>query len=214
MKSFRKVINFFNQQGHQVQLDAYYQQIPSGSCSACPKCCYDNVPLSVVEFAYILTTTGDRINRYKAKVEQWYLNQYNCVQPCIFLENGLCEIYRVRPLTCRLFGHQSKTEQLKRIKKVKQDKAKMADWLYKAYSITVVPEVVEHVIEPCDFTAEKPFTKAQANQLFDNIAMLSRAYYQNNFIDETMINLTLIEWLLLYFDNEEELFTRLLACYN
>ncbi len=206
-----EIVNYFNQQNHRVQLDAYYQQIPTGTCTACPKCCYDNVPLSVVEFAYILATLGDKINDYQAKLEQWYLNQYNRVQPCVFLDNGLCQIYQARPLTCRLFGHQSKTEQFKRIAKVRVDKAKMADWLQSEYNITVQPEVINHVIEPCDFTAEKPFSKAQANQLFDDITMLSRAYYQNDLIDETMINLTLIEWLLLYFDNEDVLFDRLLA---
>ncbi len=205
------MIDFFYQKNHQVQLDAYYQQIPAGTCSACPKCCYDNVPLSVVEFAYILATLDDKIDDYQAKLEQWYLNQYSSVQPCIFLEDRLCQIYHVRPLTCRLFGHQSKAEQLKRIAKVRTDKAKMADWLLSEYSITVQPEVINHVIEPCDFTAEMPFSKTQAKQLFDDIAMLSHSYYQNGFIDETMINLTLIEWLLLYFDNEDVLFDRLLA---
>ncbi len=208
------IFDFFNSNGHQVQLEAYYQQIPAGTCTTCPKCCYDNVPLSVVEFAYIMATLGDKIDHYQAKLEQWYLNQYNRVQPCIFLENGLCQIYQVRPLTCRLFGHQSKDEQLKRISRVRRDKAKMADWLYQNYHITVVSEVINHVITSCDFKAEESFSKAQANQLFDDIVMLSRDYYQNDLIDETMINLTLIEWLLLYFDNEEVLFERLLACYN
>ncbi len=206
----QQIIECFIEHNHLEKLERYYRQIPGGSCSACPKCCYDNVPLSAVEFAHICYALGDGLSDYRQKVRTWYLNQYRVVQPCIFLEDDLCQIYSVRPLTCRLFGHQSKAEQLKRIKVVRAEKRKAAQWLYEEYRIKVAPQVVDHVIEPCDFKSEKPFTKAQANRVFDAITMLSSVYYRRQLIDDSLINLTLIEWLLYYFDDERVLFETLL----
>ncbi len=206
----QKIIECFKQNNHLEKLTMHYRQIPGGNCSSCPKCCYDNVPLSAVEFAYIIYTLGSRINDYHKKVEQWYLNQYKFVQPCIFLEDGLCQIYNSRPLTCRLFGHQSTAEQLKRIKTVRAEKIKAAEWLYHEYGIKVSKEVIDHAIAPCDFKSDLPFTKAQANQLFDTITMLSSAYYRQGLIDDSFINLTLIEWMLAYYHDESVLFEMLL----
>ncbi len=206
----QRIIEFFNKNGHLEKLERHYRQIPGGSCNACPKCCYDNVPLSAVEFAHICFALGDRLSDYRQKVRAWYLNQYRVVQPCIFLEDGLCQIYGARPLTCRLFGHQSKSEQLKRIKVVRAEKVKAAQWLYAKYNIKVAPQVVNHVIKPCDFKPEKPFLKAQANRIFDAITMLSSVYYQQGLVDDSLINLTLIEWLLAFFDDEQVVFEMLL----
>lgn len=206
----QQIIACFTKQDHQAQLETYYRQIPTGRCSHCPKCCYDNVPLSAVEFAYIISTLEKEINRYQQSVVDWYLNQYQRVQPCIFLENGRCQIYAIRPLTCRLFGHQSKREQLKRVATVRAEKAKAAQWLNDQYNISVAPQVIHHVIEPCDFSADKPFSKAQANQLFDAITTLSSVYYLEGIIDELLINLTLIEWMLAYFHDEEALLNLML----
>lgn len=207
MKAYMKnTVNLFIEQNHQTKLQKYYNQIPRGTCSACPKCCYDNVPLSAVEFASIIHALGERLERYQNSVVDWYLNQYKRVQPCIFLENERCQIYAIRPLTCRLFGHQSKREQLKRVVTVRAEKAKAAQWLNDQYNILVAPQVIRHVIEPCDFSADKPFSKAQANQLFDAITTLSSVYYLEGIIDESLINLTLIEWMLAYFHDEEALF--------
>ncbi len=210
----QQIVECFNQSNHLQALERHYRQIPGGRCSACPKCCYDNVPLSAVEFAHICYALGDELNDYREKVETWYLNQYRAVQPCLFLEGGLCRIYRARPLTCRLFGHQSKAEQLKRIKTVRAEKLKAAQWLYDEFKITVAPQVVAHAIEPCDFVAEKSFNKAQANQMFDAITQLSSVYYQQGLIDDSLINLTLIEWLLYYLHDEQSLFDELLKGVN
>ncbi len=207
----QRIIECFIEHNHLEKLERYYRQIPGGSCSACPKCCYDNVPLSAAEFAHICHALGDGLSDYRQKVRTWYLNQYRVVQSCIFLEDGLCQIYRARPLTCRLFGHQSKAEQLRRIETVRAEKRKAAQWLYEEYRIKVAPEVVDHAIEPCDFVAEKRFTKNQANQLFDAITMLSSVYYQQGLVYDSLINLTLIEWLLYYFDDEQRLFDELLS---
>jgi Fe-S-cluster containining protein len=194
-------------------IETLMEGIPGGTCDSCGACCHDNVPLSAVEFMRIVSRLheGDLLAEAVQKAQDWYLNQFDRVQPCIFLVDNLCTIYNQRPLTCRLFGHQSSEEQDKRVKKVLQQNKVLASDLKKQFGIEVNQAVVNHAIVQCGFVPEKNMTKAQQDLLYDQVQALDAPYYLKGFIDENWINLTMIEWFVLVFLDEDVLLERILS---
>jgi Fe-S-cluster containining protein len=203
----------FTQMSEKNELSKIYKQIQGGTCSSCGSCCYDNVGLSACEFMNVLLYLQEenRIEETKLAIEKWYLNQYTQVQACIFLKENLCSIYEVRPLTCRLFGHQEIEEQNYRVGLVLKQNTEDKEILSKEYGIEVSDEVLHHAIRQCDFIPNKRLSKEERSKIFDEIQQRDKDYYLSELIDEELINLSLIEWFIaLYFD-EEILFDTLMS---
>lgn len=209
----KQALKRFNDMDTKSELNRIYSVITGGTCSSCGKCCYDNVGLSACEFLNILDflQKEDRIKETVSAVENWYMNQYVKVQPCIFLKDNRCTVYEVRPLTCRLFGHQEAAEQNGRVELVLKQNQEAKQFLREEYGIAVSDEVLEHAIRQCDFKPQVRLTKAERAELFDLIQQEDKDYYLGDLIDEELINLSLIEWFVALYIDEDELFERLLT---
>ena len=83
-------------------VDFYYIKAvaPHAACKkGCSFCCYVPVEITQVEARYIASETGKNLielTENKTKKRDG--------SPCPFLNNGVCSIYRVRPLACRVFA--------------------------------------------------------------------------------------------------------------
>lgn len=195
-------------------LKALYSEIPSGQCSSCGACCYDNVPLSAGEFLAIVDglERSGTLSETLERVAKWYVYQFNRVQPCVFLDDKMrCQIYDYRPLVCRLFGHQTPEEQARRVDIVLSQNKDLAKAVKEAYDINIHETVVNHVIRQCDFIPDKPFDKALQDKSFDAVQQVDLQFYQEGLIDLDYINLSLIEWFVLAYLDEDALLDQTLA---
>lgn len=195
-------------------LNQLYQTIPSGRCDSCGACCYDNVPLSAGEFLALVSylKAQGQLDAAVEKVARWYIYQFETVQPCVFLgEDKRCEVYAVRPLVCRLFGHQTSEEQARRVKIVLEQNQMLAAAVKEAYGIVIKSEVVRHAIQQCGFVPDAVFEKASQDGLFDQVQQLDLPFYQQGLVDLEYINLSLVEWFVLAFLDEDELLDQTIA---
>ncbi len=213
--AFESALERFRQQNDGGQLNALYDTIPSGHCDSCGACCYDNVPLSAAEFLALvdhLEKQGDgALEKAIEGVASWYRYQFKRAQPCVFLDQNKCTVYPVRPLVCRLFGHQSAEEQARRVPIVLEQNAQLAKALKESYNITVAKAVVDHVIRQCDFKPDGIFDKASQDSLFDQVQMVDTPYYQEGHLALDYINLSLVEWFVLAYLEEDELLDLVLS---
>lgn len=192
-------------------LNKAYSAIPSGKCDSCGACCYDNVPMSAVEFLNLVSFLkgSNQLEETLQKVSKWYKMQYQEVQSCIFLADMRCQVYGVRPLTCRLFGHQTKDEQDAIEIIIRQQKKEAALTLDQTFGIKVNKEVIDHVITSCGFISDVPFDKNARDACFDTVQMMDAPLYFEDLLPEEWVNMTLIEWFVAVYLDEDDLFESL-----
>ncbi len=211
---FEEGLKAFNGRQDKETLLNMYKDIPSGSCDSCGACCYDNVPLSASEFLSLVNelNQNNTLESTIEKVATWYVNQFETVQPCVFLgEDNRCGVYQVRPLVCRLFGHQTEVEQKRRVQIVLKQNQDLAVAVKEAYGITIKPKVVAHAIEQCGFIPETTFDQQAQDRLFDAVQQVDIPYYQEGYFELDYINLSLIEWFVLAYLDEDELLDQTIA---
>lgn len=211
---FEEALKAFKASDGASRLLDQYKEIPSGTCSSCGACCFDNVPLSAGEFLMIVSTLEDQGHLHDAidRVANWYINQFNQVQPCVFLgEDRRCQIYAVRPLVCRLFGHQSPQEQARRVGIVLEQNRKLAEAVKDAYGIIIKPEVVGHAIKQCDFVPNAVYDKERQDLSFQRVQELDLPLYRAGLLEEDYINLSLVEWFVLAYLDEDVLLEQTIA---
>jgi Fe-S-cluster containining protein len=95
---------------------------PTPICQkGCNLCCNYNFEVTMLEFMGILHHIQKRTNKYNLSIIKdlalrelpKFPNDFNNVgqyfAPCIFVDNrnGMCKIYEVRPLICRMYGYYS-----------------------------------------------------------------------------------------------------------
>lgn len=69
---------------------------PRAPCRAgCAGCCHIDVKIHPVEAHYIASNTGKRLRAVPGPARSFHGS------PCVFLKDGRCMIYEVRPLVCR-----------------------------------------------------------------------------------------------------------------
>lgn len=211
---FDEALKLFKENEGSKKLSELYEEIPSGSCDICGACCYDNVPLSAGEFLALVAFLDEKgtIEKTIQKVANWYVNQFETVQPCIFLsQDNKCEVYPVRPLVCRLFGHQTEVEQNRRVGIVFEQNKALEAAVKEAYGIVIKQNVVEHVIRQCGFRPDRQLEKFDQDRLFDQVQQLDIPYYNGGYVDFDYINLSLVEWFVLAYLDEDELLDQTMA---
>jgi Fe-S-cluster containining protein len=89
-----------------IELNQIYARISNFECENCQECC-GPINWSLAEDIVI----REYMERYGIEYVRWSVKDYikNNFK-CPYAKNGVCVIYPVRPLVCRLFGH---TEKLK-----------------------------------------------------------------------------------------------------
>ena len=109
----------------------YHDAISLETTQTCEcTCCKVAMPqINYSEFVNIVSSLWRNADKEKkiqiicTSIEYWFKNQFEkwgiqaLVKPCMFLnrENGLCTIYKNRPLNCRMYGLWPKEEYEKRV---------------------------------------------------------------------------------------------------
>lgn len=210
--SFDDLQLVLEQEGSFVKLEALYGKLPSGKCPGCSTCCYDGVPASFVEYMSIRRYMAERsilTEALKDRVRAFVLNELTQVNACPFLVDKRCLIYPVRPLTCRLFGFQSRHEQdLRRKTLLKSHRQKQA-YYQEAFGFILPKAVVDHVIPFCE--AFVPFEKwriGKSREMYDALMALDAPYFISGQVEDRYFNRSLVDWLLIEMEEVDQVYDR------
>ena len=193
-----------------AKLKALYEEVPRGTCLGCASCCNESVPTFFSEFMNIFNyLKGDenKYIKYKEKALRHYFLELVHKQSCFFLEeDNKCAIYHVRPLTCRIFGHDDQETYEGDYELVLQSNLEARDYFEREYSITLPNEVVYKKIPYCkEFCSNTKLTIDKKNTLNNSMFSLDSKFLIDDIIHEDMINIGLSSWFALMYFEEEEL---------
>lgn len=190
-------------------LDKIYGLIPRGICKGCTKCCMESVNTFYIEFLNIyrsLESNKEAYNRLLPKIMEYYFLEMVKKMKCPFLdEDGKCEIYEFRPLSCRLFGHWSEKEYEENYKAVLKENKNNYKYFKNAYGIKIPKGVVNYKIGFCkDFEVERRIFKSERQSMVDNIFTMESNFFMKGLITEDFLGTSLVSWFIYtYFDMEE-----------
>ena len=203
LDDLNKSLELFNHQEHAEVLDSIYRKIPEGTCSGCGGCCAESVHLFYSEFIRIIKYLKENggLENTLERVEEFYNNEWLKPQGCVFLkEDKTCEIYSVRPLVCRLFGHKSKAKHYKDYKKILKKNKSIDKEFYKAYGVHVSKAVIKHRIKYCkDFKTLSSMDEESIKMLMDHMYGIEMDYLQEELIQEDAYEKSLTQWFVDYY---------------
>lgn len=191
------------------KLNKIYDEIESGYCQGCTNCCMESVNTFYIEFLNIykyLKHKDDLFEKLIPRVIKYYFLELVEKSHCPFLdEDGKCNIYEVRPLTCRLFGHASKREHEENYKRVLKENNENNKYFKKTYGLEIPKEIVDYKIEYCnEFKVDKQVHRHEKQSMIDNIFVMESNFFMNELISEEFIGTGLVSWFAYtYFDLEE-----------
>lgn len=191
----------------QNELNEIYDNIPSGKCNGCAKCCMEAVGAFYVEFLNIYFYLKDKnlLGKYMDKIENHYMDELIKKDYCPFLlSDKTCLIYPVRPLVCRLFGHSSKEVHESNYENIYQMNKEADAYLFDVYNIHLPEEVLNQKIEYCDdFEIAKAVTEDKKNNMVDALFMMDSKFLMADLIPEDAINMSITNWFV-YLKYDEE----------
>lgn len=166
-------------------LKKIYERVSPGDCSGCGNCCSESVGASFVEAEVIFESLKNmdkvRQEAILEKLMNYYFDIYDVRQKCPFLDqNKLCEIYEVRPLNCRLYGHWKKDEYNANLERLKLQNADIASVISEKYGYKVSDEYLGFYIEYCNKFKGEFFPLNTRNELYDELIVLDSKYFVKN----------------------------------
>lgn len=188
---FSKENNLFD------ELNSIYKTIPSGKCGHCNNCCSEDVNANYIEFLniYDYLKKNNLYDEYRENILKYYFTRLYKNSHCPFLKNGKCGIYPVRPLSCRLFGHLSRTEYEKNYNAVLKQNTDAKEYFKKRYSVELPEEVVNFKIPYCrEFIKDKDMTLEESKDLLNKIFELDVAFLNKDMLNPAFLNTSLAGW--------------------
>lgn len=190
-------------------LKKIYASVPSGSCKGCTACCSESVNISFLEFSNIirnglLKLEPDKRLQLNKNIISYYLTEWIKPRKCPFLDlQGLCVIYDVRPLPCRMFGTATKSAYEKNYRQIQVQNLKVAKWLAQNEKIMLPLVVRNKKINFCeDFIPERTLETEEIQQRYDQLINLDGQLFFKGVIDDSFMNENLVNLSLLYLISE------------
>lgn len=166
-------------------LNKIYKKVIPGNCSGCGNCCSESVGTSFVEAEVIFESLKNmdkvRQEAILEKLMNYYFDIYEIRHKCPFLdENKLCEIYEVRPLNCRIYGHWKKDEYNANLERLRLQNADISSVILEKYGYKVSDGYLEFYIEYCDKFKGDILSLNLRNELYDELIVLDSKYFVKN----------------------------------
>lgn len=170
---------------YRESLNGIYEKVGTGDCSGCGSCCSESVGASFVEAEVIFDTIKQMdVEKRSAiinKMLEYYFDVYDVRQKCPFLdEKKLCQIYEVRPLNCRLYGHWEKVDYEKNLQRLKAQNLEISRLIKEKYGYKVSDDYLGFSIGYCNIFKGKLFSSAKRNELYDALIVLDSKYFVKN----------------------------------
>ena len=120
-------------------------------------------------------------------------------RPCPFRdENNRCEIYEVRPLNCRLFGHWKKEDYNKNLKDVIDKNIQYKNVMKGKYGFDISDEVVNYKIKYCNsfIPEERYLSKSERLDFADSLMVLDSQLFSKGIIDIEFRDRGIVEYFI------------------
>lgn len=188
----------FEEENMDLQIDEVYKQIPSGKCDGCGACCNESVRTHYVEFLNIyryMKKNNLITDEVKKSVMTYYFTEFVQPRECPFRKEGICIIYEVRPLVCRLFGYASKEYHEAGLEKVHHANEEAAEFLMDEYGIEVPEEVIYKTIPYCEkFVPEKEIDEVDRVELSTRLLMMDSEFFKTGVLEDYHLEYGLVQW--------------------
>ena len=191
------------------KLNNIYDTLPKGKCAGCGNCCMESVGINLVEFLNIFNYLQEKNELRKKsldKIIDYYFLEFMEKKSCPFKdENNRCEIYDVRPLNCRLFGHWKKYDYNNNLNNVTNRNIEYKEFMKNEYGFDISDEVVNFKIKYCeDFKPENDYLDKSTRLSFsDNIMSLDSRFFANEIIDIDFRDRGIVEYFIELLLNQE-----------
>lgn len=184
------------------KLNDIYDTLPKGKCTGCGSCCMESVGINLIEFLNIFNYLQDKGELRKKSLDRiidYYFMEFMEKRSCPFKnENNRCEIYEVRPLNCRLFGHWKKEDYNKNLKDITEKNKQYKNIMKGKYGFEIIDEVVNYKIRYCeDFMPEKRYlSKSERLDFADNVMILDSRLFSKGVIDIEFRDRGIVEYFI------------------
>ena len=182
-------------------LDNIYEQVPSGDCKGCLRCCTESVNTFFVEYVHILRFLRNNpqvLEEHSLKISRFFLLEMVEEMYCPFVrEDKKCAIYFNRPLPCRVFGHLEEVDYQHNYDKVLESNEVLAAYYAEAHGLTLPRAIVERKIPYCkDFESEQKMAIDDRDDLVDLLFSADSKFLMNECIGFEDVNQSLITWFM------------------
>lgn len=182
-------------------LSNIYDQVPSGDCKGCLRCCTESVNTFFVEYVHILRflqSNPQVLEEHAKKISRFFLLEMVEEMYCPFVRtDGKCAIYFDRPLPCRVFGHLEEIDYQQNYEKVLESNESLATYYKKNHDLDLPRAIIERKIPYCkDFTSDKKMDIDERDDLVDLMFSLDSRFLMNECIGFDDVNQSLITWFL------------------
>ena len=184
------------------KLNNIYETLPKGQCTGCGSCCMESVGINLIEFLNIYNYLQDKDELRKKSLDRimdYYFMEFMEKKSCPFKdENNRCEIYEVRPLNCRLFGHWKKEDYNKNLKDITEKNQQYKNVMKVKYGFDISDEVVNYKIKYCeDFIPENRYlSKSERLNFADNVMVLDSRLFSKGIIDIEFRDRGIVEYFI------------------
>ncbi|WP_434798066.1 YkgJ family cysteine cluster protein [Terrisporobacter vanillatitrophus] len=184
------------------KLNNIYDTLPKGECTGCGNCCMESVGINLIEFLNIFNYLQDKDELRKKSLDRimdYYFMEFMEKKSCPFKdENNRCEIYEVRPLNCRLFGHWKKEDYNKNLKDITEKNKQYKSIMKGKYGFDISDEVVNYKIKYCEeFIPENRYlSKSERLNFADNIMVLDSRLFSKGVIDIEFRDRGIVEYFI------------------
>lgn len=184
------------------ELNNIYDTLPKGECTGCGSCCMESVGINLIEFLNIFNYLQDKDELRKksmARIIDYYFMEFIEKNSCPFKdENNRCEIYEVRPLNCRLFGHWKKEDYNKNLKDITLKNQQYKNIMKGKYGFDISDNVVNYKIKYCeDFIPENRYlSKAERLSFADSLMVLDSRIFSKGIIDIEFRDRGIVEYFI------------------
>ena len=184
------------------KLNNIYDTLPKGKCTGCGSCCMESVGINLIEFLNIFNYLQDKDELRKKsldKIMDYYFMEFMEKKSCPFKdENKRSEIYEVRPLNCRLFGHWKKEDYNKNLKDITEKNQQYKNIMKGKYGFDISDEVVNYKIKYCeDFIPENRYlSKSERLNFADNLMVLDSRLFAKGVIDIEFRDRGIVEYFI------------------
>lgn len=179
------------------ELNNIYESLPTGECKHCNRCCSEDVDVSFLEFLniYNYLKSNELYEGFSDRAIKYYMKEYIYRGRCPFLINNRCGIYKVRPLTCRNFGHLSKEDYEANYQGVLEQNYRGAEEFKKAYGVQISESIIKFKIPYCnDFIKEQNQNTDQNGSNIGRVFKLDIDFLESGLLDYANVNTSLCGW--------------------
>lgn len=183
------------------KLENVYQEIPSGKCKGCLRCCTESVNTFFVEYVHILQFLRNNpqiLEKHADKISRFFLLEMMDAMYCPFVDDdGRCAIYPVRPLLCRVFGHLKEEDYDNNYSKVLASNEDLARYFEETYNLHLPKKVIERKIPYCrDFISDEKMDIEDRDDLVDLLFSMDSRFLMEECISFDDVNQSLVTWFL------------------